>query len=144
MPTHASYVPSIADFSRLDERFRLSDQVWSQLPGYQKFGFAVFKLKKGHTEAHPMAFSFPTARPGQLFFPTLHIHEGKVHEQDEFDHTLYAQARNVNFARWQESAKPASFFVKTDLAQGIVRPDRHVYQRKLNGLLANGDILVKA
>src|SRR3954470_14499541 len=31
----ASYVPTIADFARLDARFRLSEQVWDKLPGYK-------------------------------------------------------------------------------------------------------------
>jgi hypothetical protein len=29
----ASFVPSLADFSRVDERFRLPPQVWEKLPG---------------------------------------------------------------------------------------------------------------
>ncbi len=139
----ASYVPTIADFSRLDKRFRLPDKVWDRLPGYRDFGFAVFKLKKGRTELQPMAFTFPTARPGHLFYPTLHIHEGKIHEQDEFDHTLYGQARGVNFSRWEESPKLARSFVKTDQAQGLVRPERHVYKRELRGVMTNGDIVLK-
>src|SRR3569623_2018426 len=40
----ASFVPTIADFSRLDPRFVLPTEVWQQLPGYKDFGFAVFKL----------------------------------------------------------------------------------------------------
>ena len=43
----ASFVPSINDFSRLDERFRLADNVWRKLPGYENYSFAVFKLKPG-------------------------------------------------------------------------------------------------
>lgn len=139
----ASYVPSIPDFSRLDKRFRLPDDIWDQLPGYRDFGFAVFKLKRGRTEPHPMAFTFPTARPGQLFFPTLHIHHGKVPKDEEYDHTLYAQARGVNFSNWEESPQPASHFVKTDQTQSIVRADRHVYKRQYFGLMTNGDIVVK-
>lgn len=71
----ASYVPSIADFARLDKRFQLSPAVWDTLPAYRDYGFAVFKLvqpkrgllerigiKKvepiGVHEVHPMAFAF--------------------------------------------------------------------------------------
>ena len=39
----ASFVPKIADFARLDERFRLPDNTWDQLPAYKDFGFAVSK-----------------------------------------------------------------------------------------------------
>ena len=42
----ASFVPTLADFERLDPRFRLSPGVWEQLPQYRDWGFAVFKLKK--------------------------------------------------------------------------------------------------
>src|SRR5262249_51979047 len=41
----ASFVPRIADFDRLDERFRIPPDVWARLPAYHDFGFAVFKLK---------------------------------------------------------------------------------------------------
>lgn len=42
-----------------------------------------------------MAFSFPSARAGHLFFPTMHIHDGEVHEKEDFDHTLYCQASGL-------------------------------------------------
>ena len=68
----ASFVPTIADFSRLDERFRLPHNVWDKLPGYKTYGFAVFKLKPGAMTVHPMAFSFPRQNTNTLFFPTVH------------------------------------------------------------------------
>ncbi len=139
----ASYVPTQADFSRMDKRFRLPDDVWSKLPGYRDFGFAVFKLKKGKTEVHPMAFHFPSARPKSLFFPTLHIHDGEIHSEEEFDHTLYAQGRGLNFSRWKESRVLAGAKVDTDLAMKTVRPDMHVFKREIHGLFTNGDIVVK-
>jgi hypothetical protein len=40
---------------------RLPEGVWAKLPGYADFGFAVFKLKPGNAQVHPMAFSFPAA-----------------------------------------------------------------------------------
>src|SRR5207302_5703077 len=73
----ASFVPTITDFSRLDERFRLPHDVWDKLPGYKTYGFAVFKLKPGAMTVHPMAFSFPRQNINSLFFPTVHIHDGK-------------------------------------------------------------------
>jgi hypothetical protein len=48
----ASFVPTVNDFSRLDERFRLPTETWSQLPDYQSYGFAVFKLKSGAMRVH--------------------------------------------------------------------------------------------
>ena len=85
----ASYVPSVSDFDRLDPRFRLPPDVWSQLPRYQDYGFAVFKLKAGDAKVHPMALWFETRDDQRLFFPTVHVHDGRVHAQADFDHKLY-------------------------------------------------------
>jgi hypothetical protein len=59
----ASFVPTVGDFARLDERFRLPEGTWKDLPAYKDYGFAVFKLKPGAMRVHPMAFSFPRQDP---------------------------------------------------------------------------------
>lgn len=139
----ASFVPSIADFHRLDERFRLPDQVWGQLPGYADFGFAVFKLRKGKGEAHAMAFSFPSADPKKLFFPTLHIHNGKVPDKEKFDHTLYFQGSRASLGGgWEESPGLASSSVKCAETHGMVRPELHVLRNSMRGTFTNGDVVV--
>lgn len=144
----ASFVPAVADFKRLDERFRLDDSVWKSLPQYQDFGFAVFKLRKGNQLVHPMAFRFPSAMPGRfLYFPTVHIHDGKVHETEHFDHTLYAQAwRNavIKGPEWEESEKNAGRFVDTDLAKDLIWGAGHLYKRNISGQQKNEDILAAA
>lgn len=86
----ASFVPTLMDFARLDHRFRLPDRTWSRLPRYKDFGFAVFQLAAGSLRPHPMAFEFETAM-NSIYFPTLHIHDGKIHDTEEFDHVLYLQ-----------------------------------------------------
>lgn len=141
----ASFVPTIADFSRLDARFRLPEGVWAKLPGYADFGFAVFKLKPGKAQVHPMAFSFPTALAGTVFFPTLHIHDGEVHPKERFDHTLYLQAPAANLGRggWSESPALAVTKVKCGLTHGMIRPDLHVYQQVMRGKFDNGDVVTK-
>jgi hypothetical protein len=91
----ASFVPSAADFDRLDERFRLPPEVWASLREYADWGFAVFKLKDFTREARPahaMAFRFVTRSPDRLFFPTVHVHDGRVHTLAAFDHQLYFQS----------------------------------------------------
>ncbi len=130
----ANYVPAQVDLSRLDRRFRLPDDALAQLPAYRDFGFAVFKLKKGKTEVHPMALHFPSARPKNLFFPTMHIHDGKIHPEEEFVQTLCGQGRGLNFSRWEESPMLAGARVKADLAMKTVRPDMHVFRREIHGL----------
>jgi hypothetical protein len=140
----ASYVPSIKDFKRLDEQFRLPENVWEKLPQYKDHGFAVFKLKKGAKRIHPMAFEFPRADPKQLFFPTVHIHDGTVHEKADFDHLLFCQ-RSANEAlpeKWEESPKLANTFIKVDKTEGIMLPDAHVYRKGMHGSLKNQDTVV--
>lgn len=140
----ASFVPTIADFTRLDERFRLPSDVWAKLPGYKNYGFAVFKLKAFHGSVHPMAFSFPSSMLQSLFFPTLHIHDGQIHEKEHFDHTLYAQGGGIHARGWEESPGIASQFVKVDRAQGMIASEHHVYRKQIQGLETNGDILLRA
>ena len=101
----ASFVPCQADFARLDPRFTIPTEVWAAMPQYDDYGFAVFQLESfarapegwfrrllGRVTArpsgrvaeqktiHPMAFEFPTRTPDQLFFPTVHVHDGQVHD----------------------------------------------------------------
>ena len=218
----ASFVPTIADFSRLDERFRITDDVWAQLPGYEDFGFAVFKLRANAEAAaspppiaeapgfgaspssdlqadrtpafvpppngasassypavpppgnppvpppvhrptltrpfdrqpspdgapephpvHPMAFAFPTRHPNHLFFPTVHVHDGKVHAAAEFDHQLFCQAPNkplatATEAAWESSYEPAPPNAK-EYSAGVLEPGVHAYRVKVVGERRNGD-----
>ena len=141
----ASFVPTIADFARLDERFRLPPGAWDRLPAYQHYGFAVFKLKPGAKTVHPMAFSFPRANIGSIFFPTVHIHDGQVHTRAGFDHILYCQHGESDTAKltnWRESPKLARDFVKVAQAKGIVAADRHCHRKELRGQLENRDVWV--
>ena len=139
----ASFVPSLADFSRLDPRFVLPTEVWQQLPGYKDFGFAVFKLKAAVAEVHPMAFSFASAKPTSLFFPTVHIHDGMVHDRATFDHTLYCQPTSEHDSiRWEESPQLASQFMKVSSSQGLIRPTQHVYRKQMSGRLKNQDVML--
>ena len=140
----ASFVPTVRDFSRLDERFRLPAQVWDALPQYKNAGFAVFQLKKGEKAIHPMAFEFPRMDPRKLFFPTVHIHDGKLHATADFDHWLYCQpSEGQALADWNESAQPAELFMnKIDKAGGVIAPTEHVYRRRLSGMLRNADTYI--
>ena len=142
----ASFVPTVKDFARLDDRFKLPSGTWEKLGDYAKFGFAVFKLKAGEQTIHPMAFEFPTALPSKLFFPTVHVHDGKVHETAGFDHTLFAQFDFVhpeaNRMKWRESPKLAGAFMKIDKCQKIVNEREHGYKLTLRGRLKNADTLV--
>jgi len=141
----ASFVPTVADFSRLDKRFRLEDDVWKKLPAYESFGFAVFKLKSGNHETHPMAFSFPRRQLGSLFFPTVHIHDGEVHEKAEFDHSLYCQpftTTKKGLLNWAESESLAKSFMDLSKSAGLIDGTQHCYRLPMQGKLANTDTFV--
>ncbi len=142
----ASFVPTVKDFSRLDERFRLPESIWTQTaPRYKDWGFAVFKLKPGSLRPHPMAFSFPRREPGKLFFPTMHIHDGTVPDKADFDHALYGQfigGNRFNYLDWQESRQPALQFMNVKKAGEILEASAHVYKHTVAGVRKNQDILI--
>jgi hypothetical protein len=140
----ASFVPTRRDFSRLDPRFRMPEGVWKSLPQYATYGFAVFKLRKDAETVHPMAFEFPRADATQLFFPTLHVHDGVVHEEASFDHALYCQVSGdlTSVTAWRESPQLARQVLNVDKAKGLFHPDGHVYFRAFVGSRRNQDILV--
>lgn len=131
----ASFVPSRADFERLDERFRLDPSVWDRLPGYADYGFAVFKLKPKRSllgvvqeqKVHPMAFVFPSREPDALYFPTVHVHDGTVPSVARFDHTFFAQDDGVLGATigWTKSFGPIGAYVDASRSSGLVIPERN-------------------
>ena len=143
----ASFVPTVTDFSRLDERFRLPVDTWDKLHAYRDHGFAVFKLKSGNAKVHPMAFSFPRAKPAELFFPTVHIHDGEVHKDAEFDHVLYCQrgsSDQFTLLDWDESIRPVGLFMQMPKTKGVLDSGEHCYRRTLFGTLPNKDTVLKS
>jgi hypothetical protein len=150
----ASYVPTIADFVRLDERFRLPHGLWDRLPVYADYGFAVFKLKgaaasgapgeAAKQQLHPMVLEFPTRSPDRTFFPTLHVHDEAVHPRATFDHALYVQGSPTASSTfgWRQSLGPALAFVDVAKTQGLVLGDELCYRREMRGAFANADVWV--
>lgn len=157
----ASFVPTVDDFDRLDPRFRLPREIWSRIPPYRDFGFAVFKLRdparrdlsgglrrsRASTRSyHAMAFRFPRRDPRLLFFPTLHIHDGTVHPTARFDHLLYCQSDPAIAAAlndWLRSTDPAGSFLRPDpVVAGLVDLDAQCYRRALSGEMLNRDIVL--
>ncbi len=151
----ASFVPSLSDFERLDARFKLSDGIWSKLPIYADYGFAVFQLAAGSLKPHPMAFEFHS-RQTDLFFPTIHIHDGMIHQVEEFDHVLYMQhagldsivGEYVNSEAVDQSTQLvrskhlASKFCKVEKTQGLVAGHLLVHRKIMRGSLANRDTII--
>ena len=141
----ASFVPTLADFERLDERFRIDAAILRKIPGYDRMAFAVFKLKPGRQEVHPMGFAFPRQNPKRLFFPTLHIHDGTVHPEEFFDHDLFAQGSDEQSPAvlgWVESTGLVSQFMQFDRTAEILHNNAHAYWRPIHGPFKNEDIYV--
>lgn len=159
----ASFVPAVADFNRLDPQFRIPQESWDQIPRYSDYGFAVFQLKSLQGKPHPMAFKFRSRQNhsggGSLFFPTVHIHDGKVHKREKFDHTLYLQHPAFDNAcggykqrgylvtdpatGYVRSKWPAKEFCDTQACRGIVDPDGLVHRLEMRGRHDNVDVLAK-
>ncbi|MGH9902486.1 MAG: hypothetical protein ACRD68_11825, partial [Pyrinomonadaceae bacterium] len=152
--------------------------VWEGLDEYRDYGFAVFKLKATRSRlggsfsrllrwiegappetsrVHPMAFEFPTRRPGLLFFPTVHVHDRRLHPTAQFDHVLYyqegSQSSDPSFTppagdvpgkveRVERSWSSASSFIDIARAEGIVAPDEHCMRMPLGGRQENRDTWV--
>jgi hypothetical protein len=156
----ASFVPTPADFARLDPRFRLPERVLTDLTSYGDWGFAVVQLRRSMTglwgwlrrtrnTMQPLALEFPTRDPDRLFFPTLHVHDGQVHGEARFDHTLYWQhPRGVTvppargplaLGATMDVSGPAAGFVKVDRAHDLVDGEAPCHRRVLVGTLPNHD-----
>lgn len=144
----ASFVPTIADFARLDPRFRLSPEVWAKLPAYADWGFAVFRLSPDADQdqtVHPMAFEFPRRDTQALFFPTVHVHDGAVHESAHFDHDLYCQVDGILGVTlgWTRSMSPLGAHVEELKARGLVRASEPGFTLPLHGELPNQDTVLR-
>lgn len=150
----ASFVPTISDFDRLDSKFTLPNATWASIPGYKNFGFAVFQLAAGSLKPHPMAFEFQSATD-DLFYPTVHIHDGEVHDSEDFDHILYMQHAGLDSKVYGyenshvkdrstgliRSKYAASHFCDIDKSAGLVDGDLLVHRKIMRGNLTNFDTI---
>lgn len=138
----ASFVPKRQDFIRLDPRFRLSDEQWSKLPNYSDYGYAVFQLKdlQSQKNIHPMAFEFPSSKE-EIFFPTVHLHDGDYHAMEQFDHDIYWQG-----SEYANPERKGNYFMEhymsLEKTKGIVVAGR-AYKKKMHGYFPNIDVLIE-
>ena len=152
----ASFVPTVGDFERLDPQFSIPKQTWDKIPIYDDYGFVVFQLEELAGKPHPMAFEF-TTRDENVFFPTVHIHDGEVHSVEEFDHNLFLQHASfdsqVDAYRGLDIRDQATKFIRskdiadkycyTEKSKGILNPDLLLHRQVLRGTLPNKDTIVK-
>lgn len=148
----ASFVPCARDFARLDARFRLPMSLAKVHHEYADWGFAVFQLRPHARDSQPqtvqpMAFTFRSRRPNAIFFPTLHIHDGKsLAELASFDHVLTLQTRNAllqETLRWRRSEHPVGRHVKTSRTGEITEPEDCAHRTQLLGELPNEDTWIE-
>ena len=157
----ASFVPTQSDFERLDEQFRIPQSSWDLIPKYADYGFAVFQLKTKAGKPHPMAFRFRSrlAADRSVFFPTVHIHDGQVHEREGFDHVLYLQSAEFDATcgdyvkrgyhvtdratGYVRSVGPAKDFCRVEKTQGMVAGDQLVHRLEKKGRFRNDDIIAR-
>jgi len=85
----ASFVPSRADFGRLDPRFRLPDEVLAGLPYDDSWGHAVFKLQGAGAKSRR---STPARRGLGAWLSSLLGGRHELAKLARFDHQLYFQA----------------------------------------------------
>ena len=152
----ASFVPSTKHFTKLDPRFSIPENIWDKIPAYSNFGFVVFQLKELAGEPHPMAFEFNTRMTDATFLPTMHIHDGAVHQREGFDHTMYVQDRDLDMAAgdyqghklwdlkagWRRSPSQAQQFVDLKRGKKIVAGELKVHRKTMKGSFANEDQIV--
>jgi hypothetical protein len=94
-------------------------------------------------KAHPMAFSFPTRLTDELFFPTVHVHDGGLPHKAKFDHWLFCQTPEYSgpLTEWSRSNVPAGD-VMSAKALCVVDKEQHIMRRKLVGTLPNVDTIL--
>ncbi len=107
----ASFVPTVKDFARLDERFRLPT-AWDALPAVKEHGFVVFKLRKGKNAPRPPdGLRVPPGRQEEAVLP----HRPHPRRQDPQDGAVrpcpLLPARGPEHdGRWNESVRLAGSF----------------------------------
>ncbi len=143
----ASYVPSPRDFERLDPRFRIPAGVIDAQPRYADYGFAVFQLRTTAHERssiHPMAMWFPRRDPQELFFPTVHVHDGSVPERASFDHELYAQHDPIvaRLCGWNWSKGNLGRYVRNK-ARDVIDRDAGGHALAIHGPGPNRDFVLR-
>jgi len=150
----ASFVPTLDDFDRLDQQFVIPRETWDKIPEYSNYGFVVFQLKELVANTHPMAFEFET-RMEKIFFPTVHIHDGEVHDEEHFDHVLIAQHAGLDsfvgsyinqdvideHTGFVRSKGPAREFADIGKSKGTLRADLLLHRKDLQGRLKNQDMV---
>jgi len=117
----------------------LPSVLFDAVPHYADYGFAVFQLAPGEVTVHPMAMTFPTRTPDKLFFPTVHVHDGRFHATAKFDHALYYQRPGDAVEHDEVAAmRPRKSY------EDLVVTEQAMARRTLHAKLPNADVWIAA
>jgi hypothetical protein len=93
-----------------------------------------------------MVFEFPRRDTSSLFFPTVHVHDGKVHATAGFDHALYCQVPSkIPHRRHENEVWEASMTTAEALPRdtGVwLEREQKAFRLKLTGPHPNRDVVV--
>ena len=135
----ATYVPTLADFTRVDRRFHLPRVLFASVPAYQEWAFAVFQLAPGATSVHPMGIRFATREPERMYVPTVHLHDGRWRDEALFDHTLYYQHPDVRELGGAFGNDRVSGVLPSHSYGRLLDPHQPVVRRTITGIQQNRD-----
>ena len=162
-----TFVPTNNDWDRIDPQFKLSNDTWAKLNYQENYSFVVVQLniiekfpkmnvlgksnrvkpsaRVEKKKFHPIAFIFETQFPNWIYFPTTHVHDGQVHDREEFNHNFYFQSLEIkkpHEAGFEKSGSTAGAFVNIAKAKGLVEPNQLILKSTMNGTFPNLDTWV--
>jgi hypothetical protein len=158
---HASVVPSLDDFDRLDASLlRVPANVGALLAATyagRPFGFIVCALREGAAAYHPFAYSHALETAGTLFVPTLHAHEHEHGDGDgadgggrggkaraDWDHTIHVVGGDD--AQWLDAPWTRAAEARLDTAKlpaGFLLDPAAMGLRRIKGAHPNVDLTAR-
>lgn len=145
-PNHITLCASVTELAKIDQRFRLSNEFWSQLPQYCDGSYAVVILPDtgGRLKGvNPFSISFKSRLSGvnePIHFPTLQIRNCYLDRVVQFHYEIYYQG-----SRRLLSDYPSTHPIEESMDFIRSRPllvDGLAYKRVLNGKTPNSDVVV--
>ena len=89
-----SLIPDTIGLNRVDSNeFIIGEVVLNVLKYKYSKGFSFlicrFDGSVDNIKMHPIGYTHKMIKPGILFTPTLHIHDGVIHDVSNFDHQIF-------------------------------------------------------
>ena len=79
----------------------------------------------------------------QLYFPTVHLHDGRFHKRESFDHALYYQHPRVGQPGGTHNGDMVAELMPSRDYASLVSLQRPLLRRTLRGKLANQDTWIR-